>query len=240
MFFYLIRHGDPIYDPDSLTPLGHRQAEALAKRLSVYGLDEVYTSTSNRAMLTAKPTCEMLKLEAKPLDFANEAHTWRELTIDREDGGFGVTWLFYNQRTATLFNSKEIRDLGDRWYDHPDLISHNYEKGIKRIYDASDDFFASLGYEHERYTGRYKPVNHNGKRVALFAHQGFGLAFLSCILDIPYPMFCTHFDISPTGMTVIEFSQVGEYVLPKVLMHSSDAHIYREGLPLRYNGVLKV
>ena len=41
MLFFLIRHGDPIYDPDSLTPLGHRQAEALAKRLSLYGLDEV-------------------------------------------------------------------------------------------------------------------------------------------------------------------------------------------------------
>lgn len=53
MLFYFIRHGDPIYDPDSLTPLGHKQAEALAKRLCVYGLDEIYTSTSNREGLPA-------------------------------------------------------------------------------------------------------------------------------------------------------------------------------------------
>ncbi len=236
MLFFLIRHGDPIYDPDSLTPLGHRQAEALAKRLALYGLDEVYTSTSNRAMLTAKPTCELLKLEAKPLDFANEMYTWADLTVEREDGVAGITWLFYNRRTAALFNSREIRDLGDRWYDHPALASHNYKKGIDRIYNASDEFFAGLGYEHERYTGRYKITEPNKKRVALFAHQGFGLAFLSCLLDIPYPMFCTHFDISPTGMTVIEFQHIGEYALPKVLTHSSDSHLYREGLPTVYNG----
>ena len=61
MFLYFIRHGDPIYDPDSLTLLGEEQAKALAKRLALYGLDEIYSSTSNRAQRTAQPTCELLK-----------------------------------------------------------------------------------------------------------------------------------------------------------------------------------
>ncbi len=187
-------------------------------------------------MLTAKPTCELLHLEPKQLDFANESHTWADLTVEREDGKPGVTWLFYNKRTVALFNSKEIRDLGDRWYDHPDLAAHNYKKGIDRIYDASDEFFAVFGYHHERYTGRYKTDDPSRRRVALFAHQGFGLAFLSCLLDIPYPMICTHFDICPTGMTVIDFQSFGEFATPKVLVHSSDSHLYREGLPTVYNG----
>ena len=29
MLLYIVRHGDPIYQPDSLTPLGERQAEAI-------------------------------------------------------------------------------------------------------------------------------------------------------------------------------------------------------------------
>ena len=41
MILYYLRHGDPIYSPDSLTPLGHEQAKALAKRLATYGLDEI-------------------------------------------------------------------------------------------------------------------------------------------------------------------------------------------------------
>ncbi len=32
MLLYYIRHGDPIYDPDSLTPLGERQSEALRRQ----------------------------------------------------------------------------------------------------------------------------------------------------------------------------------------------------------------
>ena len=58
MIFFYVRHGDPIYNPDSLTPLGERQAEALAKRLCMHGVNKVYASTSNRAILTAKPTAE--------------------------------------------------------------------------------------------------------------------------------------------------------------------------------------
>ena len=93
----------------------------------------------------------------------------------------------------------------------------------------------ALGYEHERYTGRYKIVTPNKERVALFAHQGFGIAFLSCLLDIPYPQFCTRFDICHTGMTTIDFCEYGDFAVPKVLVHSSDAHLYKEGLPTKYN-----
>mgnify|MGYP002514795605 CR=1 FL=1 len=71
MLFYYIRHGDPIYDPDSLTSLGERQAEAIAKRLAIYGLDRIYASSSNRAILTAKPTCELLK---KDMDYVEKGN----------------------------------------------------------------------------------------------------------------------------------------------------------------------
>ena len=82
MLFYYIRHGDPIYDPDSLTPLGERQAESVAKRLTLHGIDEIYASTSNRAILTAKPTAEILKKEIRELDFANESHACRGVAIE--------------------------------------------------------------------------------------------------------------------------------------------------------------
>lgn len=234
MILYYIRHGDPIYSPNSLTPLGHRQAEAVAKRLALYGLDKIYSSPSNRAVLTAKPTCELLKLEPELVDFADEEHVWRELTINREDGN-GKTWLFQNRRIVELFNSKEIRDLGDRWFDHPAFAEYEYEKGIARVYNEMDAFLEKLGYEHIRYTGKYRVTKTNDQRVALFAHQGFGLAFLSCLLDIPYPMFTTHFDMCHTGVTVIEFRDNNGYCVPKVLTLSQDSHLYREGLPTKYN-----
>ena len=77
------------------------------------------------------------------------------------------------------------------------------------------------------------------ERVALFAHQGFGLAFLSCLLDIPYPMFCAHFDITHTGITVIELKDEGGFSIPKICTLSNDSHIYREGLPTTYNNLIR-
>lgn len=233
MIFYYIRHGDPIYDPDSLTPLGHRQAEAVARRLSLHGLDEIYSSTSNRARLTATPTCEILKKDMKLLDFANEGHAWSELGVITPEGR---RWLFHYKKTRELFTDPAVTALGHEWYDHPAFSEYDYKSGMERVLREANAFFKSLGYEHVDRSGKYKIVKKNDKRVALFAHQGFGLAFLSSILDIPYPLFSTHFDFTHTGVTVIEFGDEGDgYSIPRVLTVSSEAHIYKEDLPTRYS-----
>ena len=236
MLFFYVRHGDPTYNPDALTPLGERQAEAVAKRLCMHGIDKIYASTSNRAMQTAQPTCEILKKEMTLLDFANEAHAWRELAV--EYGG-KRSWLFQSKHFVELFTDKSIRDLGDRWYDHPELKEYELKKGIDRVCDKTDQFFAELGYEHDRLTGKYRVLRPNSERVALFAHQGFGIAFLSAVLDIPYPMIANHFDMCHTGVTVIEFANRGGYAIPKVLTLSSDSHIYKDGLPTNYNNYIR-
>lgn len=236
MLFFYIRHGDPIYDPDSLTPLGARQAEAIAKRLSVYGIDKIYASSSERAKLTAKPTCELLKKDFTELDWCNESHAWEELTFNTESG---KRWLFHSTYAKSVLTTPEIINMGFDWYRHPEFESYNYKAGLDRIQNEADKLFASLGYEHIPGTGRYKAVCPNNDRVALFAHQGFGIAFLSLVLDIPYPLFSMHFDICHTGMTVINFEENDGYAIPKILTMSSDSHIYREGLPTNYNNAIR-
>ena len=236
MLFFYIRHGDPIYEPDSLTPLGERQAEAAAKRLALYGIDKIYASSSERAKLTAKPTCELLKKEFTELDWCNESHAWNELTYNTEKG---KRWLFHSDYARKILTSSEIISMGYEWYKHPEFKSYNYKAGLDRIRNESDKFFSSLGYEHIAETGKYKVITQNNDRVALFAHQGFGLAFLSLLLDIPYPLFAMHFDICHTGITVINFEEIDGYAIPKVLTLSTDSHIYREGLPTNYNNSIR-
>ena len=79
----------------------------------------------------------------------------------------------------------------------------------------------------------------NRDRVALFAHQGFGMSFFSSMLDIPYPMFCTHFDFSHSSMSVINFEPRGKYVYPHVLQTANDSHLYREGILTGYHNIIK-
>ena len=238
MLLFYVRHGDPIYEPDSLTPFGERQAEAVGRMLRSFRIDEVYASTSERAKLTAKPLCEIAKKELNLLDFANEGYAWRELTCYSKARGCN-TWLFFAPEMKELFHTPEMLSLGQRWYEHPAFSTEEFKDrdfgaGIRRIQKGADEFIESLGYKRVS-DGKYEVVEHNDRRVALFAHQGFGLAFLPCLVGIPYPMFSSHFDICTSGVTVIEFANDGGYSYPRILTLSSAAHLYKEGLPTRYN-----
>ncbi len=239
MLFFLIRHGDPDYEHDSLTPAGVKQAEAIAERLAVYGIDEIYTSSLGRAVATAEPACRKMGLTPRLCDWAKEDDVWRTMTVP--DGRGGRTWPFYSAEYNRLFNRPDVLALGRRWAESPLFSEMPFRRGAEEMQKEADAFFLSLGYRHDAENGLYVPEDHNGRRIALFAHQGFGLLFLSCVLDVPYPLFCTHFDIGHSGMTVVDFTPNGEgFVIPKVLQLSNDGHLYKEGLPTLYQNVIPI
>ena len=239
MLFFLIRHGDPTYMPDALTPLGRRQAEAVGKRLSRFGLDEIYASSAVRAQETARPACEMLKKEMTILDWTNENYAWQDLTVYPE-GSDHPFWGFGVPEVAELFQSPEMAALGRKWYTHPFFEGTRFESGYLRIEREARAFFREQGFSFDEEKGMYRVTEKNEKRIALFAHQGFGLAFLSAVLDIPYPKFCTTFDISHTGMTLIQFDTSREYTAARVLTLGNDGHLYGEGLPTRYHNRIDI
>ena len=43
-----------------------------------------------------------------------------------------------------------------------------------------------------------------------------------------------HFDMGHSGMTVVEFKNENGYAYPKILTFANDSHIYKEGLPTKY------
>lgn len=232
MLLFYIRHGEPIYNPDSLTPLGEAQAEAIKKRLGTYGLDKIYSSSSNRAYCTAKPTADMLNKEITVLDWCHEDHVGREFSVPWKDGQ--RFWGYFDPATKELFASEEVRVLGKNWYEHPRFKGTPFEAGAKRIQRETDAFMLSLGYRHLHDKNGYEAIAPNEDRVALFAHEGFGMIFLSTLLDIPYPEFSTRFAFAHTGMSVIHFENSEDLIIPRMLQHSNDSHLYAERLPLKY------
>lgn len=236
MLFFYVRHGDPIYQPDSLTPLGKRQAEALARRFSVYGLDRIYASSSTRAMETAQPTCEILKQDMTVLDWCHESLAGKDFYL-HEDGRHD--WCFQLPRYRALFRDPEVLRLGKQWYRHPAFAHTTFAAGAERVAREADAFFASLGFVHEPEQNAYRVTEPCAERVALFAHQGFGLLFLSLVLDIPYPVFSTHFDMTHTGMTVLEFPEKEALSVPKILTLSDTGHLYKEDLMMGYQNRLR-
>lgn len=232
MLLYYIRHGDPQYVPDELTPLGKLQAASVAKRLATHGIDQVFASTSGRAIETSQPLCDLLKLKPTLLDWCNEDRVMVNLT-GRTKQGY-IEWIFRIPEVRAMFCTNEVRSLGREWYTHPYFADTPYGQGIQKVQADVDAFLESLGYRHDLENNVYEAVNPNDQRVALFAHEGAGAAILSCILDVPYPIFTSHFDMTHTAVTVIEFAENYGVLTPRVLTYGNDSHLFRDGLPTKF------
>lgn len=72
MHLYLLRHADPDYERDSLTSQGHLEAQALADRFTLDGLDALYASDTARATETAGYTAARLDLPVQILLWLHE------------------------------------------------------------------------------------------------------------------------------------------------------------------------
>lgn len=232
MLLFILRHADPIYNPDSLTERGHIQAEALAKRLALYGIDKIYSSSMIRAQQTAHPTEVLLNKTAELADWAREDVLYRAWSTEHNGTR---RWIFHNPEKSQM-RDPSVSALGLKWYEHPLFSGIPGEREYMRLLEHSDEFLLRLGYRHDRENCRYIAENHTDERVAMFCHQGFGLSWLGVMLDIPLPIIWTGFDYSHTGMTVVEFEPDEKgIVLPQVLTLSNDSHLYKEGLPTKYN-----
>ena len=235
MILFYVRHGDPIYNPDYLTELGKKQAEALVSRMKECNPDKIYASSSNRAIMTAQPTVKALNKEIEILDWCNEGYAWRDLSIKEDDGS--ITWCFYHSKMKKILASNEVRKLDKLWYDHPAFDEYSFKSGYKRIHSETEAFMLSLGYKHDDENNGYIAIKPNSNRIALFAHQVFCLTFLSCLLDIPFPQMTLNFDMSHSNVTTIYFDENEKFVKPKVLQMSNDSHLFAAGIPTNYNNI---
>src|SRR5258708_6636195 len=85
MQLYIVRHAEPDYANDSLTPAGQLEAEALAVRMTKHLRPEVlYSSPLGRARATMRPTAEAMGLQGTILDWAGE------LNLPAPAGPWGV------------------------------------------------------------------------------------------------------------------------------------------------------
>ncbi|MBQ7983222.1 MAG: histidine phosphatase family protein [Clostridia bacterium] len=139
MLLYVIRHGDPDYANDTLTPLGQRQAEAVARRLSVNGIDRIYSSPLGRAIATAKPTSEVLRVPIEIEDWCSEGHAWHD--IAGRMGGERDTWAFHVENTK-IKTEESVRTTLEHWHELECFSSIRGKEGYERIQAASDDFLA--------------------------------------------------------------------------------------------------
>lgn len=236
MLLYIIRHGEPDYEHDCLTETGKKQAEALAARLAVNGLDRIYSSPLGRARMTAEPTAKRLGLPIQIEDWASEAVAAEDFGVCNARG----IWQWIFAQNGANFNNERNGELYSDWRKADCLFDLDAEHCYDKVSAASDEFIESLGYKREGHL--YKIVKPNDERVALFCHEGFTMTWMPWLLQMPPYLWWSHFAYTHTGITVVRFENFDEGItVPRVLVWSEMSHIFADGkLPMKYQGMLNV
>lgn len=219
MRLILVRHGDPNYELDCLTELGHKQSKITAQRLLNEGIEKVFSSPMGRARQTAQPFLEASGIkEMQILDFMKEIR-------------YGLADDLYNQDYSPWVGVDRLANEGvnlqdPNWRDFALFKENTATIDIDLVQAGADKWLETLGYKRQGLY--YKNTRDDDEQftVALFSHGGSSTAFLSRIFNIPFPQLCATLHIPHTGITIIRFDRTpGKVSVPVVELMNDGNHL---------------
>lgn len=192
MQIIIIRHGDPDYVNDTLTPKGRDEAIALAKFLKDVRVTKFYCSPMGRARDTAAPTLSATGQRAQILDWL---HEFPECVTEPDSGIVHVPWDFL---PGVWTKSEEFYDK-DKWHETAIMKTGNCKEVYDNICEQLDELLATYGYVRE---GRYyKAETSNHDTIVFICHFGVQCAILSHLLGISPVLLWQGMICPPTGIT---------------------------------------
>ncbi|MBR7142400.1 MAG: histidine phosphatase family protein [Clostridia bacterium] len=220
MRILIVRHGDPDYSVDSLTPQGRIEAELLSRKLCKMDITAFYTSPLGRARHTAEYTLEKMNRTAKVCEWLKEFPP----IIDRPDRKGSISWDWYPQDWTKEDCFYSLED----WGKHPVMQAGKVQEEYERVGAELDKLLAEHGYVRQ---GRlYRAERANEDTLVFFCHFGLECVLLSHLLGIS-PMLLWHgFCAAPTSVTtlVTEERQKG-FAYFRTSSFGDISHLYAEG-----------
>ena len=199
MRLMIIRHGDPDYEHDSLTPKGWQEARLLSERLEKLKAEKrgeihCYMSPLGRAQDTASLTLEKLGKEAVVYPWLRE---FDAPVIDPETGERRLCWDFL----PASWMSEEMNFDRLRWSTTAVMESGNVQSEADRVWNGIDGILAAHGYV--RSGNLYRAEHASEDTILIFCHFGVECVMLAHILNIS-PMILWHnFCAAPSSVTTL-------------------------------------
>lgn len=227
MKIHIIRHGDPNYEIDSLTPKGWKEAEHLSERLCKKPIDDYYCSPLGRARDTAKPTLLKNGKSIEVLDWLKE---FEGRIISPFTGDERICWdlppyLWCKEPKYYDFNNwhkTELFDTGN--------AKEIYDRTIKGI----DELLSRYGIERcgMMYKGK------SDKEIALVCHFAMGITILSYLVGISPVIAQNNFFMAPTSVTtlVTETDSKG-FSHFRAISVGDISHLYAANEPMSESGL---
>lgn len=222
MKLIFIRHGEPNYKDDTVTPQGRREAEALSPRVLSWRADKFYTSPLGRAQDTGKIALGKEADKLETLEWLREFHIEVD---DPETGEKRIPWDFM---PAYWTNFEELYDKRD-WVNAPVMQTGEIAARRDFVEKGLDDLLASFGYH--RKDNYYITEEGNEKVLVFFCHLGVQFVALSHLLGVSAPVLWQNFFVAPTSVTVVETEErVKGEVAFRCKKVGDTSHLYAAGI----------
>lgn len=223
MRLHIIRHGDPDYANDSLTPLGHREAVALASRMACLPIAEVFSSPMGRAQQTAGYTAGRLGIFIQTLDWARELSLHGIPDTDAKADPVAIWNLPARQLHAC--------EREPFWKNAPAMPQPALDDAYAAIAQGWNTLLSHCGMVRRAGGAITTDAPLPQTDIALFCHHGLGLTLLSVVLDIPATMLWRTVWLAPTSVTTLLFEEAGGgQVIPRVLCMGDTGHLQASGI----------
>ena len=232
MRLIFVRHAEPDYSVDSLTPKGFREAEALAARVAGWKgrVTACFCSPAGRAQATARPSLAALGMEAETLGWMTEFTIGCHVHPDGSDERSWVPWnLFPDYWTADPRYTET-----DGWTDTDYLAAHAGVVGPRweEVKAGIDAVLALYGYLRERAHYRVAPDARRDATLLFFCHLGLAGAACGHVLHVSPMQLWQGFFLAPSSITVLNSEERRAGVACFRCQAMGDtAHLLAAGIP---------
>lgn len=227
MKIYLIRHAEPDYPNNTITAAGHLEAQALADFLQHAGIDRIYSSPINRAVHTMQYTADLLGIEPVIETWTSEL-SWQ---APDEQGDLKAAWNIPGEKV------RASQPYPDHGFWPGQAPYKDYVNLYNTIKTDSDDFIQRHGYTRE--DGRYRIDASSKETIAVFCHMGFGLTWLSHLLELPFPLVWSSFWLAPSSITTILFEERSkQWAVPRCIGLGQVTHLHKADLRVSTSGLM--
>lgn len=234
MRIIFIRHAEPDYENNTLTPQGFREAESLCRRMEKWEIDEFYSSPLERALLTAEPLMKKLGRKAKILDWMHEFHYF---VNDPLTGEYGAPWDFYPEYWTSQpgFYDRE------NWYKEP-IFQENpdYEDAVYRMRRGLDELMLSYGYKR---TGNYYTFDDSlsfeaaEKTIVIYGHLGANMEAIGYLLGISPIVLQQTTYTAPSSLSILNTEmRRGRSAMFRAQCIGDVTHLIHDGEPISASG----
>ena len=220
MKLLIVRHGDPDYSIDSLTPTGWREAEIVADRISKLDVKAFYVSPLGRARDTAAATLKKMGRDAEIMPWLQELSPPEHM---RSKIHCFWDWLPEDWTKDPIFYDRNT------WHEAPVFAEAGLSETVKEIAFGLDAMLAKHGYVRE---GNYYRAEHpNEDTIVLFCHFGLECVLLAHLLQIS-PMVLWHGTCAaPTSVTTLTTEERREGIAYFRMNAFGDiSHLYAAGV----------